>query len=102
MPSALLANASVRCTDWSTAPASPAAKGPRPQRAAQSDSFSRIVGINLIGSFNMLRLAAEAMAENAPDEGGERGAIINTASIAAFDGRSARPPMPRPRAVWSA
>ncbi len=50
------------------------------------DSFSRIVGINLIGSFNMLRLAAEAMAENAPDEGGERGAIINTASIAAFDG----------------
>jgi len=51
------------------------------------DSFSRIVGINLIGSFNMLRLAAEAMAENAPDEGGERGAIINTASIAAFDGQ---------------
>lgn len=35
----------------------------------------------------MLRLAAEAMAENAPDEGGERGAIINTASIAAFDGQ---------------
>ena len=52
------------------------------------DSFSRIVGINLIGSFNMLRLAAEAMAENAPDEGGERGAIINTASIAAFDGQA--------------
>ena len=51
------------------------------------DGFSRIVGINLIGSFNMLRLAAEAMAENAPDEGGERGAIINTASIAAFDGQ---------------
>lgn len=51
------------------------------------DAFSRIVGINLIGSFNMLRLAAEAMAENAPDEGGERGAIINTASIAAFDGQ---------------
>ncbi|MCQ4187826.1 SDR family NAD(P)-dependent oxidoreductase, partial [Klebsiella pneumoniae] len=48
---------------------------------------SRIVGINLIGSFNMLRLAAEAMAENASDEGGERGAIINTASIAAFDGQ---------------
>jgi NAD(P)-dependent dehydrogenase (short-subunit alcohol dehydrogenase family) len=51
------------------------------------DGFSRIVGINLIGSFNMLRLAAEAMAENVPDEGGERGAIINTASIAAFDGQ---------------
>ncbi len=51
------------------------------------DSFSRIVGINLIGSFNMLRLAAEAMAENAPDANGERGVIINTASIAAFDGQ---------------
>lgn len=51
------------------------------------DRFSRIVGINLIGSFNMLRLAAEAMAENPPDESGERGAIINTASIAAFDGQ---------------
>ncbi len=51
------------------------------------DSFSRIVGINLIGTFNMLRLAAEAMAENAPDANGERGVIINTASIAAFDGQ---------------
>lgn len=51
------------------------------------DSFSRIVGINLIGTFNMLRLAADAMAENAPDANGERGVIINTASIAAFDGQ---------------
>ncbi|MGE4404673.1 SDR family NAD(P)-dependent oxidoreductase [Pseudomonas sp.] len=51
------------------------------------DSFSRIVGINLIGSFNMLRLAAEAMAENQPDADGERGVIVNTASIAAFDGQ---------------
>jgi NAD(P)-dependent dehydrogenase (short-subunit alcohol dehydrogenase family) len=51
------------------------------------DSFRRIVGINLIGTFNMLRLAAEAMAEGAPDEGGERGVIVNTASIAAFDGQ---------------
>jgi len=51
------------------------------------DSFSRIVGINLIGSFNMLRLAAEAMAENPPDADGERGVIVNTASIAAFDGQ---------------
>jgi len=51
------------------------------------ESFSRIVGINLIGSFNMLRLAAEAMAEGEPDAGGERGVIVNTASIAAFDGQ---------------
>jgi len=51
------------------------------------DSFSHIVAINLIGSFNMLRLAAEAMAEGEPDAGGERGVIINTASIAAYDGQ---------------
>ena len=51
------------------------------------DAFSRIVGINLIGSFNMLRLAAEAMSQGQPDEGGERGVIVNTASVAAFDGQ---------------
>ena len=51
------------------------------------ESFARIVGINLIGTFNMLRLAAEAMAEGEADEGGERGVIVNTASIAAFDGQ---------------
>jgi NAD(P)-dependent dehydrogenase (short-subunit alcohol dehydrogenase family) len=51
------------------------------------DSFARTISINLIGSFNMLRLAAEAMAKNQPNEGGERGVIINTASVAAFDGQ---------------
>jgi len=51
------------------------------------DSFARIVAVNLIGTFNMLRLAAEAMAEGAAGEGGERGVIVNTASIAAFDGQ---------------
>lgn len=51
------------------------------------DSFSRIVGINLIGSFNMLRLAAEAMTQGEAEASGERGVIINTASIAAFDGQ---------------
>lgn len=51
------------------------------------ESFSRIVTINLIGTFNMLRLAAEVMAEGEADEGGERGVIVNTASIAAFDGQ---------------
>lgn len=51
------------------------------------DSFARTVAVNLIGTFNMLRLAAEAMAEGAPDAGGERGVIVNTASIAAFDGQ---------------
>ncbi|PJI50641.1 MAG: 3-hydroxyacyl-CoA dehydrogenase [Pseudomonas sp.] len=51
------------------------------------ESFARTVNINLIGTFNMLRLAAEAMARNEPDAGGERGIIINTASVAAFDGQ---------------
>lgn len=50
-------------------------------------SFRRTIEINLIGSFNMLRLAAETMAQGQPDEGGERGVIINTASVAAFDGQ---------------
>ncbi|CAM3833667.1 3-hydroxyacyl-CoA dehydrogenase [Ectopseudomonas alcaliphila] len=51
------------------------------------DSFRRTVEINLIGSFNLLRLAAEAMAQNQPNAEGERGVIINTASVAAFDGQ---------------
>ncbi|GAB2783682.1 SDR family NAD(P)-dependent oxidoreductase [Halomonas shantousis] len=51
------------------------------------DSFARTINVNLIGSFNMLRLAAQAMADNAPDGEGERGVIINTASIAAYDGQ---------------
>lgn len=51
------------------------------------ESFARTININLIGSFNMLRLAAEAMARNEPNADGERGVIINTASVAAFDGQ---------------
>ncbi|WP_434771347.1 3-hydroxyacyl-CoA dehydrogenase [Pseudomonas entomophila] len=51
------------------------------------DSFSRVIGINLIGSFNLLRLVAEAMVQGEPGEDGERGVIINTASIAASDGQ---------------
>lgn len=51
------------------------------------DSFARAISINLIGTFNMLRLAADAMSRNEPDEGGERGVIVNTASIAAYDGQ---------------
>ena len=51
------------------------------------ESFAKVVGINLIGTFNMVRLAADATAKNEPDENGERGVIINTASIAAFDGQ---------------
>ena len=49
--------------------------------------FTRVVTVNLIGTFNMIRLAAESMAENTPGEDGERGVIVNTASVAAFDGQ---------------
>ncbi|OYX12039.1 MAG: 3-hydroxyacyl-CoA dehydrogenase [Rhizobiales bacterium 32-66-8] len=51
------------------------------------ESFARAVSINLIGTFNMLRLAADAIVKQPADENGERGVIINTASIAAFDGQ---------------
>lgn len=51
------------------------------------ESFTRTININLIGSFNMIRLAAEAMSAASPDEGSERGVIVNTASVAAFDGQ---------------
>ena len=51
------------------------------------DSFARTIGINLVGSFNMLRLAASVMSAAEPNEEGERGVIINTASVAAFDGQ---------------
>lgn len=51
------------------------------------DSFARAISINLVGTFNMIRLAAEAIAKEAPAEDGERGVIVNTASIAAFDGQ---------------
>jgi NAD(P)-dependent dehydrogenase (short-subunit alcohol dehydrogenase family) len=50
-------------------------------------SFTRTIQVNLIGTFNVLRLAAEAIARNDADEHGERGLIINTASVAAFDGQ---------------
>ena len=51
------------------------------------ESFSRTIQINLIGTFNVIRLAAQAMAQNAPNADGERGVVINTASIAAFEGQ---------------
>ena len=51
------------------------------------DAFQTVIQVNLIGTFNVLRLAATAMSANDPDEGGERGVAVNTASIAAFDGQ---------------
>jgi NAD(P)-dependent dehydrogenase (short-subunit alcohol dehydrogenase family) len=57
------------------------------QGAHSLEGFSRIINVNLIGTFNLMRLAAEAMAKSTPDAEGERGVIINTASVAAFDGQ---------------
>lgn len=51
------------------------------------DDFTRVLHINVVGSFNMLRLTAQVMAENKPNAQGERGVIINTASVAAYDGQ---------------
>ncbi len=57
-------------------------KGPYPLAA-----FNRIIQINLVGTFNVIRLAVEQMVKNEPNEEGEKGVIINTASAAAFDGQ---------------
>jgi NAD(P)-dependent dehydrogenase (short-subunit alcohol dehydrogenase family) len=51
------------------------------------ETFRKVLDINLVGTFNVLRLAASGMSANEPDDNGERGVIVNTASIAAFDGQ---------------
>jgi len=57
-------------------------EGPMP-----SEFFSRVININLVGTFNLAKTAAAAMADNEPGEDGERGVIVNTASIAAYEGQ---------------
>jgi NAD(P)-dependent dehydrogenase (short-subunit alcohol dehydrogenase family) len=51
------------------------------------EAFNRVIRVNLIGTFNVIRLAVTAMSANAPTAGGERGVIVNTASVAAYDGQ---------------
>ena len=51
------------------------------------NSFNKVVQVNLVGTFNAIRLAAAAMKDNEPTEGGERGVVVNTASVAAFEGQ---------------
>jgi NAD(P)-dependent dehydrogenase (short-subunit alcohol dehydrogenase family) len=72
----------VTCAGTGLAQKVAGSKGPHPL-----EGFERIIAINLVGTFNVLRLAATAMLANAPDAGGERGAFVATASIAAFDGQ---------------
>ncbi len=51
------------------------------------ESFAKVININLVGTFNMIRLAVDAMLKGEPDASGERGVIVNTASVAAFEGQ---------------
>jgi len=65
----------------------PAAKTVGKNGAHALDLFQKVVMINTVGTFNMIRLAAEAMQKNTPEPTGERGVLINTASVAAYDGQ---------------
>lgn len=58
---------------------------------ADLDAFERIVRINLVGTFNVISQAAAVIAQTEPTEGGDRGVIVNTASVAAFDGQIGQP-----------
>jgi len=64
--------------------------------------YTKTIMVNLVGSFNMIRLAAEAMSKNDPESTGERGCLISTASVAAYDGQIGQAPTARPRAASSA
>lgn len=75
-------NALVNCAGIATAIKTLGRDGPHPL-----DIYKRVIDVNLIGTFNCIRLVSEAMAGNEPNSDGERGAIVNTASIAAFDGQ---------------
>ncbi|HEV8639529.1 MAG TPA: 3-hydroxyacyl-CoA dehydrogenase [Methylomirabilota bacterium] len=75
-------NVLVNCAGIGTAMKTLGKSGP-----ARLDDFARVIQVNLIGTFNCIRLAAAIMAKNAPTPEGERGIVINTASVAAFDGQ---------------
>src|SRR5580693_8844741 len=75
----------VNCAGIGTAARTTGKDGPFPL-----ESFTRVIQVNLIGTFNVIRLAAYRMSQAGPEEGnrgGERGVIVNTASVAAFDGQ---------------
>lgn len=72
----------VNCAGIAPAAKTVGKDGPHPL-----ELFQRVVNINLVGTFNMARLAADAMARNEPNPQGERGVMINTASVAAYDGQ---------------
>ena len=73
---------SVHCAGIGHAERIARSKGPH-----RAETFERVVAINLVGTFHALRLASAAMLANEPSDGGERGVVVNTASIAAYDGQ---------------
>ncbi len=75
-------NVLVNCAGVGTAMKTLGKSGP-----ARLEDFTRVIQVNLIGTFNCIRLAAAIMAKNAPTPDGERGVVINTASVAALDGQ---------------
>jgi NAD(P)-dependent dehydrogenase (short-subunit alcohol dehydrogenase family) len=77
------------CSSASTRPAAArrSARSARTARCIPLDVFQKVIDLNLIASFNINRIAASHMAKNDPNEEGERGVMINTASIAAFEGQ---------------
>ncbi|MDD9708543.1 SDR family NAD(P)-dependent oxidoreductase [Seohaeicola sp. SP36] len=75
-------NAAINCAGIGTAEKTLGKEGPH-----SLDHYNRVIGINLVGTFNVARLAAAEMAKNDPSEHGQRGVIVNTASVAAFDGQ---------------
>jgi NAD(P)-dependent dehydrogenase (short-subunit alcohol dehydrogenase family) len=75
-------NATVNCAGIAIASRTLSKKG-----AHSLDQFAKVINVNVLGTFNSVRLTAEAMSKNQPDLDGCRGVIINTASIAAFDGQ---------------
>jgi NAD(P)-dependent dehydrogenase (short-subunit alcohol dehydrogenase family) len=72
----------INCAGIGVAERTVGRNGPHPLAA-----FVRVINVNLIGTFNVIRLAAAAMARGQPNAAGERGVIVNTASVAAFDGQ---------------
>jgi len=75
-------NAAINCAGIGTAEKTLGKDGPH-----SLEHYNRVIGINLVGTFNVSRLAAFEMAKNDPSEDGQRGVIVNTASVAAFDGQ---------------
>jgi NAD(P)-dependent dehydrogenase (short-subunit alcohol dehydrogenase family) len=75
-------NVAINCAGVADAGKVLSKRGPMPLAL-----FNKVIQINLVGTFNVLRLASEKMLANAPSDDGERGVIINTASIAAFEGQ---------------